>query len=120
MSGESDTESVNGAFEGEMVVVDDPETVPPGPFVVGPVVDGRMMGWRVAGGVRMSRICDADGPLVLAMQQIISGREAHNPVLVSRWKLLTLLRMAEGQEAVARDGVWGGCVEEETSGRPSK
>ena len=42
VSGESDTESVNGASEGEMVVVDDPETVPPGPFVVGPVVGGRL------------------------------------------------------------------------------
>ena len=42
VSGESDTESVNGASEGELVVVDDPETVSPGPLVVGPVVGRRL------------------------------------------------------------------------------
>ena len=36
----SDSESLDGASEREMFVVDDPETVPPGPLVPGPVDEG--------------------------------------------------------------------------------
>ena len=41
MSGGSDTESIDGTSEGEMFVVD-PETVPQGPFVPGPVLGRRL------------------------------------------------------------------------------
>ena len=59
----------------------------------------------------MSRICDADGAFVLAMQQIISRREVHNTVLVSRWKLfdlflrLCLFRPRRGR-FVPDEGTW--------------
>ena len=38
----SDTESIDGASEGEMPVVDAPDSSMPGPFVLGPVVGRRL------------------------------------------------------------------------------
>ena len=105
----SDTESIDGASEGEMLVVDAPETVPAGPFVLGAVVGRRLNeGLASLDLVDPKEVFESRASVMrtvplflrgafsaamrLALQQIISGREAHDPVLVSRaWKLFMLM-----------------------------
>ena len=99
--GESDTESVGGVSEGETVAVDDADSVPPGPLVLGPVSarhlnDGLasldVLDLREVFERRVSVMRTFSTTLRMAMQQIISGREAQNAALVSRaWKLFKLL-----------------------------
>ena len=107
--GESDTESVGGVSEGETVAVDDADSVPPGPLVLGPVaarqlndglasldvLDHKEVFERRASVMRTVPLFlrrAFSTALRLATQQITSGREAQNATLVSRaWKLFMFL-----------------------------